>query len=191
MVSALQAPGGVIIATRGSSAGCNAVSTPAATSVIAAVTTGTQNSIIRRADSAPPWAESSSLWNSSSSTATGSTRATRSRYSSVATRNTFGSSRPVRRVRWATGSGRRACRGCIEAWTGAGTRRRPPCVRPFVSPRARLRTDDSPAAQPVKLRDTHDACTGRMRFVRWFLGEGRRLRWPHAGERTGQWPTGM
>ena len=96
MVRALQALGSVISARSGRRAGCSTVSTPAAAaSAMLAVITDVQNRIMRRADSAPHCAESSSLWNSSSSTAASSTRATRSRYSSVATRNTLGSSRPV------------------------------------------------------------------------------------------------
>lgn len=67
----------------------------AATSEIAEVTTAVQYPTIRRDDSAPHWAESISLWNASSSMASSSTRATRPKYRSVATRCTLGSRIPV------------------------------------------------------------------------------------------------
>ncbi|MGW6586341.1 hypothetical protein [Streptomyces globisporus] len=66
-----------------------------ATSEIAAVTTAAQYTSIRRAESAPYCAESTSRWKSSSSTASSSTRATRAKYLSVATRWVFGSRIPV------------------------------------------------------------------------------------------------
>lgn len=70
--------------------------TPAAAiSEMAAFTTRVLYEIIRRAAPAPYCAVSSNLWKAWSSIAASSTAAARSRYSSVATRSTLGSRRPV------------------------------------------------------------------------------------------------
>ncbi len=77
-------------------------------SEIIAFTTRVAIAIMRRAEEAPYCAVSSSLWKASSSIADSSTAAARSRYSSVATRSTLGSRRPVAYVEAAAAARRAA-----------------------------------------------------------------------------------
>ena len=125
MVSALQALGSVIVTSSGSSATCSTVSTPAAAiSEIPAFTTRVAILIIRRADEAPYCAVSSSLWKASSSIADSSTAAARSRYSSVATRSTFGSRRPVAYVEAARSSAATSITTATTTSAGTASRSR-------------------------------------------------------------------
>ncbi|MGX1129823.1 hypothetical protein RKD49_002013 [Streptomyces glaucescens] len=103
-----------------------------------AFTTRVPYVIIRRAESAPYCAVSSSLWKAWSSIAASSTDAARSRYSSVATRSTLGSSRPVAYVEAARS--RAATMSTAAMVTSAGT-----------APRRRSSMGPSPIRSPSTL----------------------------------------
>lgn len=147
MVSALHALGSVIVTSSGSRAGCSTVRTPAAAlSDISALTTRVATPIMRRADWAPNCAVSSSLWKASSSIADSSTAAARSRYSSVATRSTFGSSRPVAYVEAARNSVPTSITSAIVTSAGSAPRSRSSTGPLAVSRPSTLLTASRPTA---------------------------------------------